>query len=78
MKEKKDRVDDALHATRAAVEEGIVAGGGVALLNAKKALDKIKSENADEATGIQIINKLLKHHWEYSRKLWRRRICSSL
>ena len=57
MKEKKDRVDDALHATRAAVEEGIVAGGGVALLNAKKALDKIKSENADEATGIQIINK---------------------
>jgi len=57
MKEKKDRVDDALHATRAAVEEGIVAGGGVALLNAKKALDKIKSENADEATGIQIIKK---------------------
>jgi chaperonin GroEL len=57
MKEKKDRVDDALHATRAAVEEGIVAGGGVALLNAKKALDKLKADNADEATGIQIINK---------------------
>ena len=57
MKEKKDRVDDALHATRAAVEEGIVAGGGVALLNAKKVLSKLKSENADEATGIQIINK---------------------
>jgi chaperonin GroEL len=57
MKEKKDRVDDALHATRAAVEEGIVAGGGVALLNAKKVLDQLKSENADEATGIQIINK---------------------
>ena len=57
MKEKKDRVDDALHATRAAVEEGIVAGGGVALLNAKKALNKIKPDNADEATGIQIINK---------------------
>ena len=57
MKEKKDRVDDALHATRAAVEEGIVAGGGVALLNAKKALDKLKVEKADETTGIQIISK---------------------
>ena len=57
MKEKKDRVDDALHATRAAVEEGIVAGGGVALLNAKKALDKLKVENTDETTGIQIISK---------------------
>jgi chaperonin GroEL len=57
MKEKKDRVDDALHATRAAVEEGIVAGGGVALLNAKKVLEKLKAENADEATGIQIISK---------------------
>ena len=57
MKEKKDRVDDALHATRAAVEEGIVAGGGVALLNTKKTLDKLKSDNADEATGIQIIKK---------------------
>ena len=57
MKEKKDRVDDALHATRAAVEEGIVTGGGVALLNAQKELKKIKPDNADEATGIQIINK---------------------
>ncbi|WP_291135649.1 chaperonin GroEL [Flavobacterium sp. UBA7663] len=57
MKEKKDRVDDALHATRAAVEEGIVAGGGVALVRAKAALANIKAENADEATGIQIINK---------------------
>ena len=57
MKEKKDRVDDALHATRAAVEEGIVAGGGVALVRAKVALANIKAENADEATGIQIINK---------------------
>ena len=57
MKEKKDRVDDALHATRAAVEEGIVAGGGVALLNAKKALEKLKVENSDETTGIQIISK---------------------
>ncbi|HPW97189.1 MAG TPA: chaperonin GroEL [Flavobacterium sp.] len=59
MKEKKDRVDDALHATRAAVEEGIVAGGGVALLRAKKALDKVKAENADEATGIQIVSKAI-------------------
>ena len=57
MKEKKDRVDDALHATRAAVEEGIVAGGGVALVRAKAALVNLKAENADEATGIQIINK---------------------
>ena len=55
MKEKKDRVDDALHATRAAVEEGIVAGGGVALLRAKASLEKVKPSNADEATGIQII-----------------------
>ncbi|MXN91004.1 chaperonin GroEL [Flavobacterium sp. Sd200] len=55
MKEKKDRVDDALHATRAAVEEGIVAGGGVALLRAKAALANIKAENADEATGVQIV-----------------------
>jgi len=55
MKEKKDRVDDALHATRAAVEEGIVSGGGVALLNARKVIDKIKTENADEATGSQIV-----------------------
>jgi chaperonin GroEL len=59
MKEKKDRVDDALHATRAAVEEGIVAGGGVALVRAKAALLKIKPENADEATGIQIINRAI-------------------
>jgi chaperonin GroEL len=55
MKEKKDRVDDALHATRAAVEEGIVAGGGVALVRAKAVLSKIKAENADEETGIQIV-----------------------
>ncbi|MDM1095051.1 chaperonin GroEL [Myroides odoratimimus] len=57
MKEKKDRVDDALHATRAAVEEGIVAGGGVALLRAKNTLVDIKAENADEETGIAIIAK---------------------
>ena len=59
MKEKKDRVDDALHATRAAVEEGIVAGGGVALVRAKTALAKIKTENADEATGVQIVNRAI-------------------
>ena len=59
MKEKKDRVDDALHATRAAVEEGIVAGGGVALLRAKSVLDKIKADNADEATGIQIVSRAI-------------------
>ncbi len=55
MKEKKDRVDDALHATRAAVEEGIVAGGGVALVRAKAVLGKVKALNADEETGIQIV-----------------------
>ena len=59
MKEKKDRVDDALHATRAAVEEGIVAGGGVALLNAKNTLSSLEATNADEATGIQIINRAI-------------------
>lgn len=57
MKEKKDRVDDALHATRAAVEEGIVAGGGVALLRAKAVLDKVKVENDDEETGKQIVSR---------------------
>ncbi|MFY8096356.1 MAG: chaperonin GroEL [Flavobacterium sp.] len=57
MKEKKDRVDDALHATRAAVEEGIVAGGGVALVRAKAVLDGLSALNADEATGIQIVNR---------------------
>ena len=59
MKEKKDRVDDALHATRAAVEEGIVAGGGVALVRAKKVLEKITTENLDETTGIQIVAKAI-------------------
>jgi len=59
MKEKKDRVDDALHATRAAVEEGIVAGGGVALVRAKKVLEALTSENLDETTGIQIVNKAI-------------------
>ena len=55
MKEKKDRVDDALHATRAAVQEGVVVGGGVALLRAAKALDNLKGLNEDEDTGINII-----------------------
>jgi chaperonin GroEL len=55
MKEKKDRVDDALHATRAAVEEGIVAGGGVAYIRAVAALDDLKGANEDETTGINII-----------------------
>jgi chaperonin GroEL len=55
MKEKKDRVDDALHATRAAVEEGIIAGGGVALIRAQAALESVATENADEKTGVAII-----------------------
>ncbi len=55
MKEKKDRVDDALHATRAAVEEGIVPGGGVALVRAGAVLAALKTENADQTTGVQII-----------------------
>ncbi len=59
MKEKKDRVDDALHATRAAVEEGIVTGGGVALVRAISSLDNLKGETEDEDTGIQIIRKAL-------------------
>ena len=59
MKEKKDRVDDALHATRAAVEEGIVAGGGVALVRAQKVLNTVKSENADEETGVNIISRAI-------------------
>jgi chaperonin GroEL len=59
VKEKKDRVEDALNATRAAVEEGIVPGGGVALLRAKAAVAKLKSENADEQAGINIVLKAL-------------------
>ena len=55
MKEKKDRVDDALHATRAAVEEGVVAGGGVALLRARSSLDNVVTVNADQAAGVQIV-----------------------
>jgi len=55
MKEKKDRVDDALHATRAAVEEGVVPGGGVALIRAAAALESVVCSNEDEKTGVQII-----------------------
>ena len=59
MKEKKDRVDDALHATRAAVEEGIVPGGGVAYIRAIEQLDKLKGHNEDEQTGIAIVKRAL-------------------
>ncbi len=59
MKEKKARVEDALHATRAAVEEGIVAGGGVALVRAISVIDKLTGENPDQTTGIQIVKKAL-------------------
>jgi chaperonin GroEL len=59
VKERKDRVDDAMHATRAAVEEGILPGGGVALLRSVKALGRLKAENDDQKTGIDIVRKAL-------------------
>ena len=59
VKERKDRVEDALHATRAAVEEGVVPGGGVALLRAAKALDELKTENDDQKIGINVVRKAL-------------------
>ncbi|TMJ22653.1 MAG: chaperonin GroEL, partial [Alphaproteobacteria bacterium] len=59
VKERKDRVDDALHATRAAVEEGILPGGGVPLLRAAKALEKLKGENEDERHGVEIVKRAL-------------------
>ncbi|TXL78133.1 chaperonin GroEL [Vineibacter terrae] len=59
VKERKDRVDDAMHATRAAVEEGVVAGGGVALLYATRALDKLRTSNADQKAGVDIIRRAL-------------------
>lgn len=59
VKERRDRVDDALHATRAAVAEGIVAGGGVALLSSKKVLDKVKYDNEDQRVGIEIVRRAL-------------------
>ena len=64
VKERKDRVDDALNATRAAVQEGIVVGGGVALVQATKALSGLKGANSDQAAGIQIL------HWRRSQG-WR-------
>src|SRR5499426_431417 len=59
VKERKDRVDDAMHATRAAVEEGILPGGGVALLRATEALKKVRPENEDQKTGVEIVRKAL-------------------
>ncbi len=59
MKEKKDRVDDALSATRAAIEEGIVPGGGVAYVRAINSLSELKAENDDEATGIEIVKRAI-------------------
>ena len=59
MKEKKDRVDDALHATRAAVQEGIVAGGGTAYIRAQASIDKLKGDNDDETTGIAIVRRAI-------------------
>jgi len=59
VKERKDRVDDAMHATRAAVEEGILPGGGVALLRASEVLKKIRTQNDDQKTGIEIVRKAL-------------------
>src|SRR5207247_9749422 len=59
MKEKKARVEDALHATRAAVEEGIVPGGGVALLWCRKPLEKVRGADDDEKTGIEIVRRAL-------------------
>ena len=59
VKERKDRVDDAMHATRAAVEEGILPGGGVALLRASEALKKIRTQNDDQKTGVEIVRKAL-------------------
>ena len=59
VKERKDRVDDAMHATRAAVEEGILPGGGVALLRATEVLKKLRAHNDDQKTGIEIVRKAI-------------------
>src|SRR4029450_4936631 len=59
VKERKDRVDDAMHATRAAVEEGILPGGGVALLRATEVLKKVRTQNDDQKTGVEIVRKAL-------------------
>src|SRR6266513_985287 len=69
MKERKARVEDALHATRAAVEEGIVPGGGVAYIHARSALDKLKGDNPDQEAGIKIIRRALGgHEQDHGRK----------
>ena len=68
VKESKDRVDDATHATRAAVEEGIVPGGGVALLYAAKALDGLTPENSDQRVGIDIVKRRCSRRSARSRK----------
>ena len=60
VKERKDRVDDAMHATRAAVEEGIVPGGGVVFVKAIPALDKVKVDNPDQKMGVDIVRRALK------------------
>ena len=59
VKERKDRVDDAMHATRAAVEEGILPGGGVALLRSTEALKKVRTHNDDQKTGVEIVRKAI-------------------
>ncbi|MBX3553092.1 MAG: chaperonin GroEL, partial [Pseudolabrys sp.] len=59
VKERKDRVDDAMHATRAAVEEGIVPGGGVALLRASESLKKVRTQNDDQKTGVEIVRRAI-------------------
>src|SRR5205814_232728 len=59
VKERKDRVDDAMHATRAAVEEGILPGGGVALLRAAEALKRVRTQNDDQKTGVEIVRKAI-------------------
>jgi chaperonin GroEL len=59
VKERKDRVDDAMHAIRAAVEEGILPGGGVALLRATKVLEKLEVQNGDQKVGVEIVRKAI-------------------
>ena len=73
VKEKKDRVEDAMHATRAAVQEGIVPGGGVALLRAKKADGRLTNDNADQQAGIEIVRKALRSAGPPDRRERRRR-----
>ena len=73
VKEKKDRVDDALNATRAAVEEGVLPGGGVPLLRAIRALENLKVENPDQKTGIDIVRKAIQNSCQADRRQFRRR-----